>query len=797
MLNDLRFALRTLRKNPGFTAATVVTLALGIGANTAIFSVVNGVLLRPLPFPEPGRILALWQNDLGDGIVKNTVSMPNFLDWRDQNTVFAAMAAYGLDAVTIAGPTAPVRVRIANVSEGFFDVMGIAPLLGRSFGPEDHRPGVPPAIVLSRATWQASFGADPTVVGRQIRLDGQSATIVGVMPEGFSFPRNVGGWKPRTIDPATMPGRGLVYLQVVGRLKPGVTLPEARAEMTAIAGRLEREYPEANPGVGITMLPLQEDLVGDVRTPLLVLLGAVACVLLIACGNVANLLLARGVGRQREVAVRVALGAARWRVVRQFFAENLLLAALGGLAGLLAGLWSFAALTSLLPADLPRADDVRLDGTVLAFTVAVSMLAGLVFGLLPALNASRADLADALRERVVAGAGRRLRNGLVVAEMALAMTLLVGAGLLVVSFTRLQAVPPGFDPSRVLASSIVLPSSRYATPDSEIAFYRRVLDELRAIPGMESVGAVTTLPLQGSELALSFAIEGRPEPTPDDTPDASFDAVTADYFRTLRIPILAGRAFTPADDRDAPPVVMVSESLARRYWPGEDVVGRRIRVDWGDDPPFREIVGVVADVHHAELGTAPAPTMYTPIAQVPFRFAYLVARTAGDPAALSGAVRTAIGRVDPDLAPGTVAPFERTVSASVAQPRFRSRLVAGFAALALLLAVIGLSGVLSYSVAQRRGEIGVRMALGARSSEILRLVLREGLALASAGVALGAVGAVTLRNTLDSLLFGVSAVDARIYLGLAALLTAVALVAAYLPARRAARVDPVTALRAE
>ncbi len=797
MLNDLRYALRMFRKNPGFTAVAVVTLALGIGANTAIFSVVNGVLLQPLPFPQPDRIMALWQNDLADGVVKNTVSMPNFLDWRDQNGVFEAMALYTLGAVTVAGPSAPVRLRTATVSEGFFDVMGVAPALGRAFRPADHRQGAAPAIILSRAAWQASFGSDPSIVGRQVRLDGQSATVVGVMPAGFTFPRRVDAWRAVVIDRANMPGRGMVYLQVVGRLEPGVTLARARAEMSAIATRLEREYPVANPGVGITVLPLREDQVGDVRPALLVLAGAVGFVLLIACANIANLLLARGVARQREITLRGALGAARGRVARQLLVENLLLAALGGAAGLFVGLWAFEALRALLPPNLPRVDEIRLDGLVLAGTFASALVAGLVFGLVPALRASRVDLADALRERAATGGGRRLRNGLVVAEVALAMTLLVGAGLLVTSFARLQTVDPGFDADHVLVSSLALPAGLYAEPARQVAYFDRLVADVSAVPGVEAAGVTTTIPLQGSELDLSFAIEGRPEPTPDDTPDAEFDAVTPGYFGAVRMRVVAGRGFRASDDAQAPPVVIVSQALADRYFPNESPVGRRIRVELGDNPPFREIVGVVNDIRHAELGTPPLPTMYVPTAQAPFHFGQLVARTAGDPAALAGAVRSAIRLADPALAQGTVRPFQDVVSASVAQPRFRSLLVGGFAFLALALAMIGLAGVLSYSVSLRTHEIGVRMALGARPGAILRLIVGEGVGLAAAGVLVGLAGAVALSSTVRSLLFGVSAVDPGLYTALAIALAAVAALASYVPARRAARLDPMQALRAE
>ncbi len=795
MLSDLRFALRTFRKNPGFVAVAVLTLALGIGANTAIFSVVNGVLLRPLPFPQPDRIMALWQNDLADGVVKNTVSMPNFLDWHDQNGVFEAMATYQFGAVTIAGPSSPVRLRTATVSDGFFDVMGVAPAIGRVFRPDDHRPGAAPALVLSRGAWQANFGSDPSIVGREVRLDGESATVVGVMPAGFTFPHGVDAWRALVIDRAKMPGRGMVYLQVVGRLKPDATLVGARAEMSAIAKRLEQEYPNANPGVGVTVLPLQEDEVGYVRPALLVLAGAVGFVLLIACGNIANLLLARGVTRQREVALRSALGAGRGRVVRQLLLENLLLAALGGMAGILVGMWSFEALRALLPGNLPRVGEIRLDGWVLTYTFASVLVAGLIFGLLPALRAARVDLTDALRERVTTGTGRRLRNGLVVAEMALAMTLLVGAGLLVTTFAKLQAVDPGFDAAHVLSSSIALPAGLYAEPARQVAYFDRLVADVSAVPGVESAGVTTTLPLQGSELDLTFAIEGLPEPTPDNTPNANFDAVTPDYFHTIRMHAVAGRLFTASDDAQAPPVVAIDEALAQRYFPKENPVGRRMRVDLGDNPPFREVVGVVNDIHHAELGTPPVPTMYVPTAQAPFRFGQLVVRTAGDPAALAGSVRSAIQRVDPALAQGTVQPFARIVSASVAQPRFRSLLVGGFAVLALVLAMIGLAGVLSYSVSQRTNEIGIRMALGARPTEILRLVVGEGLALAVAGTMLGVAGAVALSGALSSLLFGVSAVDPRIYAALAVVLTLVAVLASYIPARRAARVDPMAALR--
>ena len=797
MFSDLRFALRALRRKPGFAFVAVVTLALGIGANTAIFSVVNGVLLRPLPYPAPDRLMALWQNDLVGGIVKNTVSVPNFLDWKAQSGAFEAMATWRNNAVTLMAGTAPVRLRTGAVSADFFEVVGVPPLVGRTFLPDEYGYGAPPAIVLGHTAWGTHFVGDPSVVGRQVRVDGRPVTVVGVMPEGFAFPRRAEAWEPLAFDPARLPGRGLVFLQVVGRLRPGVSIDRARAEMTAIGDRLRREYPNDNAGQGVTVLPLQEDAVGDVRAALVVLSGAVGFVLLIACGNIANLLLARGVSRQREIAVRAALGAGRARIVRQMLAESLLLGAAGGVAGLLFGVWSFDALVALLPSNLPRVEEIRFDGWVLAYTFVLSLLSALLFGLVPALRASRADLTGALRERAAAGGGRRLRNGLVVAEMALAMTLLVGAGLLVASFARLQSVDPGFDAGGVLVTSFILPAERYATPERVRAFTGDVLERLRVDPAVESAGATTTLPLQGSSLSLTFVVEGQPETAPDDYPSADFDSVTPGYFETLRVPLVAGRTFRAIDTAGAPPVVIINETLARRFFPNENPVGRRLRVDWGDDPPLREIVGVVGDVCHAELGLAPEPATYTPAAQVAWAFGSFVARGRAGSEAAGAALRQAIAAADPELAPGAVAPLSGIVSSSIAQPRFRSLLVGGFAVTALLLAIVGLAGVLSYSVSERTNEIGVRLALGARPGQIVRLVVGEGLALAAIGTLVGVAGALALGGTLSSLLFGVSAFDPRIYAGLAALLTAVAALACYVPARRAARVDPMAALRAE
>jgi len=796
MLSDLRFALRTFRKNPGFAAVAVVTLALGLGANTAIFSVVNGVLLRPLPYPEPGRLMALWQNDVASGVVKNTVSVPNFQDWETGNDVFEGMAMWRNNAVTLMAGRAPVRVRTGQVSADFFEIMSVRPILGRTFLPDEYRFGAPPTIVLGYATWRTQFGADPTIVGRQIRLDGQPATLVGVMPASFAFPRRAEAWQPLAFDPAQVPGRGLVFLQVVGRLKPGVSLDRARAEMTTIGDRLRREYPNDNANQGVTVLPLREDQVGDVRTALVVLSGAVGFVLLIACGNVANLLLARGVSRQREIAVRAALGAGRRRLARQLLVESLLLAAAGGVGGLVLGLWSFDALVALLPSNLPRIGEIRFDGWVLAYTFALALASGALFGLVPAVRASRGDLTDALRERSTGAGGRRLRNGLVVAEMALAMTLLVGAGLLVTSFARLESVDPGFEPDGVLAVSYILPDARYGTAARQRAFIGKVLERLATAPEVESAGNTTTLPLQGSSLDLTFVVEGQPEPLPDDYPDADFDSVTPGYFETLRVPLRAGRTFRATDTADAPPVVVINEALARKYFPNENPLGRRLRVDWGADPPMREIVGVVGDLRHADLGLAPEPAMYTPSAQVSWSFGSFVvrARPGSDVAAV---MRRAVAEVDPELAHGTVAPLARIVASSIAQPLLRARLVAGFAVTALVLAVVGLAGVLGYSVSQRTSEIGVRLALGARPGQIVRLVVGEGLALAAAGTLAGAAGALALGGALTSLLFGVSPFDARVYVGLAALLTAVAAVACYVPARRAALVDPIAALRAE
>jgi putative ABC transport system permease protein len=806
LLQDVRYGARMLRKNPGFTAVAVVALALGIGANTAIFSVVNAVLLRPLAFPEPDRLVTLAENNLRRGVDHSSVSYPNFADWREQNASFeSAAASMESDFNTSIGDQ-PERVQAAIVSASLFHVLGVEPVLGRGFTDEEDRPGAGPVVVLGYGFWQQRFGGDPGVIGRSIPVEGLNVTIVGVMPAGFRFPVGttpVPMLAPLSFLSADMQGqRGAHFLSVVARLRPGVTLEQARADMDAIGQRLAAQYPDSNTDTSVTVTLLHERLVTDVRPALLVLLGAVGFVLLIACANVANLLLVRSTARRKEIAIRAALGAGRWRVVRALLTESTLLACLGGALGLLLAIWGTDVLISVGPTGLVRVDEISVDGRVLGFTVAVSLVTGIVFGLLPALHASRIDLSEALKEggaNRVASARDRVRSALVVTEVALSVVLLIGAGLMVRSFARLLDVDPGFRPDHVVTAQLTLPDATYTEPQQVAAFYDRVLDRLRQIPGVQSAGAVTTLPLDGSRISVSYEVEGQPTP-PGLQQSAGFDAVSPGYFRTLGIPILTGRDFTDQDRADGRPVIIVNEAMARRCWPGQDPIGKRITsgitMDDGD-PPVREVVGVVGDVRHNSLSSEARAAYYIPFAQVPMGMATLAVRTAAEPAAVTSAMRAAVRDVDSNQPLYNARVMEQVVAESVATPRFYATLLGIFGAVALVLAAVGIYGVMAYSVTQRTHEIGVRIALGAQPLQVLRLVVGHGLALALVGVGIGLAAAFALTRLMSSMLFGVSATDPLTFGGLAALLVGVALLACYVPARRASRVDPMVALRYE
>ncbi|HWS52912.1 MAG TPA: ABC transporter permease [Pyrinomonadaceae bacterium] len=800
MWQDLRYGARKLRKSPGFSLVAVMTLALGIGANTAIFSVVNAVLLRPLPFEQPEQLVKVFGTNARRSSFSRPHSYPNFSDLRAQNQSFEALAAYTGSTSALSGGDAPEQITGVVSSGDIFRVLKAEPLMGRLLAPEDERPGGAAVAVISHGLWQRRFGGDPDIVGRLVKLDGREREIVGVTRDDFSFEFVTAAadfWMP--IDPASSvyQQRGAIFLEAIGRLRPGVSVEQASADLGVVASRLEQQYQDSNAGVGVRLASAQEDLVGDVRPTLLVLLGAVGLVLLIACANVANLLLARAAGRHREIAVRTALGAWRRRIVRQLLTESLLLAFAGGLLGLLFALWGVKLLSAFVPENVPRFGETSLDLRVLGFTLAASVLTGLLFGIAPALQSSRLDLNEALKEGGRGGTdgrGRtRVRSLLIVSEVALSLVLLIGAGLLIKSFVKLRNTNPGFDPSNTLTASLSLAPVRYDTDEKIADFYGRLVERVRGLPGVESVGAVNPLPLGDNSYAFSFSVVGQPPLPPGQRQSASARFVTPDYFRAQRVPLRAGRAFTEADTADAPDVIIVNEAFARRYLPGVEPLGQRLRL--GINSIEGEIVGLVGDIRGASLATTPAPEYYVPEAAVSFGDMTLVVRTANDPASLTPALRQVVSEMDKELPLYDVRTMESLVARSVARQRFSMTLVGVFAALAMLLAAVGIFSVMSFLVAQRTHEIGIRMALGARPGDILSMVVRQGVVLTLVGVGVGLAGAFALTRLMSGLLYEVSATDPVVYGGITALLAGVALLACYVPARRATKVDPLIALR--
>ncbi len=808
ILRDARYGLRLLRRSPGFTAVAVAVLALGIGANTAIFSVVNGVLLRPLPFPDSERILSL--RPLVTRPVRSpaAASYPDFFDWRAQSRSFTAMASRRGVGMTLTGVTPSAYVRGQVVSSEFFLVLGVAPALGRGFVPGDDAPGTR-VVVLSHGLWQSRFGGDPGILGRAIGLDGHDYTVVGVAAAGFQFPVDEDGvefWMSASMDaegekPWTS-NRDLTALDVIGRLKPGVSLAAARAEMIGIAKRLARQYPDTDRDRDeVLVIPELDRVVGDVRTPLLVLLGAVGCVLLIACANVANLLLARATARHRELALRTALGAGRRRVLRQLLTESLILALVGGAAGLLLALAGQRLLLQFSPGRIPRLEHAGLDPRILVFTLGVALVTGILFGIAPALRLSRTDLSQALKEGgrgSEGGAGHnRFRSMLVIAETAIAVVLLTGAGLLVESFRKLQSVDPGFSARDVATFHTSLPEAKYDEA-RQVRFYDDLLDRVRSREGVRSAAAIFPIPLGDSHIGITFTIEGRPVPKADE-PSAQYRQVSPGYFQTMGIPLLSGRDFTDRDDTKAPPVIIVNEALVRTYFPGENVLGRRIRpgVARDGEPKTREIVGVVGNVRHRGLGVEESPEYYIPYRQLSIADMTVVAQTDADPRVLANDARAIVASLDPDVPVFRVQTLRDYVFASIAQPRFNALLLSLFAGVALVLTGIGLYGVLAYAVAVRTREIVIRMALGARRGDILAMVVRRGLVLAATGVVIGLAAALLVTRLLRALLFHVAPSDPATFAGAGLLLGAVALLASFVPAYRATRFEPMQALRGE
>jgi putative ABC transport system permease protein len=797
--SDFRYGLRALRKSPGFAAVTIAVLALGIGANTAIFSVVHAVLLKPLPYPEADRIVAVPHTppqDIFPGRKYFSVSPANYYDWKAQNSVFSnmAMGAGGVAAITGGGE--PLSLDSFYVTGEFFGVMKATPLAGRLFSPADDESGHD-VVVLSEELWKSRFGGNPSVVGTTVTIDGKAHEIVGVLPAKLAYPAEARLWLPLRLTAEERAIRGAHDFGVLARLKNGVSAEAARSQMNAIAARLAAQYPADNKGWGAAVIPLQEDLVGDVRPALLVLLGAVGFVLLIACANVANLVLARTVARRKEIAVRAALGAGRGRIVRPILAETVVLAFLGGALGLLLAGLGVRLIVAFLGDQMPRVNDIRVDLPVLAFTFVLAIVTGVLAGLLPAWKLSHANPNDALKQggRSDADAGSPvLRHTLVVSEVALALVLMLGAGLLVRSLGRLQRVDPGFEPKNVLHARLTLPGGKYPTPQSRTAFFERVLERVRALPGVEAAGAINVLPLTDGGSTQPVAIEGRPVVPLSEQPEVAVRVLYPGALPALRIRLREGRDFAATDTADSPPAVLISETMAKRFWPGESAVGKRLTLSFFPGVQ-REVVGVVADVKLRGLAkTEPISALYRPHSQMAFDWMALLVRTAQDPGSVSSAVREVVRAVDPDQPVLDVGTMEEHLGQTLSHPRFNMLLLGVFAILALGLSALGIYSVLSYAVRRRTREIGIRMALGANSRDVLRLIVLQGMRPALIGVAIGLVGALALGRALSSLVFGVRATDPITFVAAAGLLAAVALLACAVPAWRATRVHPTEAL---
>jgi putative ABC transport system permease protein len=801
---DLRFGARMLRRSPSFTVAAVLALALGIGANTAIFSVVNTVLLRPLPYQDPDRLAMVWEESALQGFPRNSVSAANYIDWRAQNQVFEDMAIIGRMNFNLTGEGEPERIDGRRVSANFFPLLGVKPHLGRAFLPEEDQPGNSRVVIMSYGLWQRRFGSDANIIGQALTLNGESFTVVGVMPPDFQFPsRDDELWVPIAFTPKQAADRGNNSFEVIGRVKSGVPFEQTQVEMNAIAARLQQQYPDDVKSKGTVVVPLHEQLVGDIKPALLVLLGAVGFVLLIACANVANLLLARAAVRQKEIAVRLALGASHLRLLRQFLTESILLAALGGVLGLLLALWGVTLLKAFIPQNISQVTAIMIDAKVLGFTLLISLLTGLIFGLAPATQTSNFNLNETLKEggrdSAAGSRGNRLRSLLVIAEVAVSLILLIGAGLLINSFMRLRSVDPGFRADNLLTMRIELPKLKYPDHKRRTAFYAELLSRIEALPGVKSVAVTNWLPLvlQGDTIGIS--IEGRPDLGPDERPDVVTRVVSHQYFSTMGIQLLQGRGFNEQDRGSSAVLVVISETMARRLWPGENPLGKRLKPGPPDSPiPWFEVIGVVNDVRQFELTAEPKLQMYLQYMQAGFFVPnHLVVKTNVEPLSLAATVRRTVWEIDKDQPVSNISTMEEILSESIARQRFSMLLLGIFAAVALILAAVGLYGVMSYSVAQRTREIGIRMALGAQARDVLRLIVGQGLTLTLIGIALGLTGAFALTRLLESLLFGVSASDPATFTGVAALLLAVSLLACYLPARRAMRVDPLIALRYE
>ena len=798
MFSDLRYAFRQLVKNPGFAGVAILTLALGIGACTAIFSVVNGILLRPLDYPQPDRIVVIRETNLPQ-FPEFSASPPNYLDWTKQTKSWQYLAAYTGAQINLTGKGEPQRLIGVKATAHYFDVYGITPVLGRTFVPEEDAPGKDHVVVLSHAFWQRVFGGERNIVGRSLQLNGEPYTVIGVAPPYFGEASKVDTWVPMGFKPdeTAADARGGHYLNVIGRLRPNVTITQARAELELLAAQLGRQYPDSNKGWGVTTSPILDYSVRDVRTILYTLLGAVACVLLIACANIANLLLARATARHRELSIRTALGASRVRLVRQLLTESVLLGLAGGAAGVLLARWGLDLLLALAPSTLPRTSDIHLDTTVLVFSLALSVLTGVIFGIAPALLAAHTDVQEGLKQgaRGSTDARGRLRGALVVLEVAFALVLLGAAGLLARSFVRLTHVDPGFVPEQATVLRLALPEKKYVKPEEQLAFADALLARLRALPAVQAVGLTHSLPLLG-DWVLGFKIEGRPEVPPADLPSTNYYSVTPDYFRAMGIRLIRGRSFNQHDDARAPRVAIINETLARQFFPNEDPIGKRILVTNGPDA-WRQIVGLVADIKQYGVDKETTSQTYEPYAQQPFRSLNVVLRTAGSSAALAGALRPAVYAIDKDQPVGAIQSLEEILGATIAKQRFAMLLLIVFSSVALVIAAVGIYGVMAYSVVQRTGEFGIRMALGAQRGDVLCLVFSHAGKLVGLGLVIGLAATFAAAHVMGSMLFQTNAQDPLTFSLTTLLLAAVALAACLLPARRATRVNPIEALRTE
>ncbi len=804
LLHDLRYAARLQRKNPGFTIVAVIALALGIGANTAIFSVVNTVLLRPLPYKDPERLVMVWEDASRHGYPRDTPAAGNYVDWRDQNQVFEGMAAIADTSFNLTGSGEPERLEGRRVSVNLFPLLGVEPQIGRVFTAAEDQPGAQRVVLLSYGLWQRRFGGDPNIAGQSLTLNGESYVVVGVMPARFQFPSSDDqAWVPIAFTQQEMANRGRHYLEVLARLKPGVSLDQAQSEMSTIAARLQQQYPQFNAELGAVVQPLQEHLVGDIKPALLILLGAVGLVLLIACANVANLLLARAAVRQKEIAVRVALGARRWRLIRQFLTESVLLSTVGGLVGLAIAYGGLVLLRAFIPENISQAREISMDLKVLGFTFLVSVATGVIFGLAPAIQAARFNQIETLKEggrdAATGGGGKRLRGLLVTAEVAISLVLLIGAGLLINSFLRLRNVDPGFRADNLLTMRIVLPKPRYEQFERRSAFYTDLVQRVQSLAGVRSAAITTNLPLYRQGNSISISVEGQPAPPPGQERIVVTRIISPGYFDTMSIPLLRGRNVTEQDTETTPNVVVISETMARRYWPGEDAVGKRIAAGRVTSPEdWIQVVGVVKDVRQFELNAEPKPQMYLSYRQAGFfEPRDLVVKTDVDPSSLAATVRKAVWEIDKDQPVSNIQTMEEILADSIARQRFSMLLLAIFAGVALVLAGVGIYGVMSYSVAQRTHEIGIRMALGAQTGAVLKLAVGYGMKLVIAGIVIGLIAAFALTRVMATLLFGVTATDPTTFTLISVLLIAVAAVASYVPARRATRVNPIIALRYE